>query len=372
MKTPPRSILVVVTRRIGDVLLATPVIRSLRRQWPDAVIDALVFTGTDGVVAANPDLRSVLTIAERPTTGAHLALAARLLRRYDLAVSLTPSDRPTLYAWLAGRTSIGLVVDSAKHRWKQWLLDRWVSYDNADTHTVNLYLRTLEALNVEVTRELVATWSQQDAANVSAALKDAGISGEFVVMHPSPKFAYKMWTYDGWRDTGLWLAAQGFRVVLTGGPDADERATVAAIAQSLPGAANLAGKLTLAETACVVSQARLYVGPDTAVTHLAAALGAPVVALFGPTDPLKWGPWPAGFAGGNNPWRRYGSQRAGKIALLQGGGMCVPCLLEGCDRRTDSFSDCLQQLPASRVIAAADALLKEHVMPPTRINPNVR
>ena len=108
-----------------------------------------MFAGTDGVLAANPDLRSVLTIAERPTAGAHLALAARLWRRYDLAISLVPSDRPTVYAWLAARASVGLVVDTRKQRWKQWLLDQWVAYDNANTHTVNLYLRTLGALGIE-------------------------------------------------------------------------------------------------------------------------------------------------------------------------------------------------------------------------------
>jgi len=372
MKTPPRSILVVVTRRIGDVLLATPVIRSLRRQWPDAAIDALVFAGTDGIIAANPDLRRVLTIAERPTAGEHWSLVSRLFRRYDLAVSLVPSDRPTLYAWIAGHTSIGLVVDTPKHRWKRWLLDHWIAYDNSGTHTVNLYLQTLAALDIPAIHEIVAGWSATDATHADNALRHAGITGEFAVMHPSPKFAYKMWTRDGWCAVGRWLAGQGLQLVLTGGPDADECAAVAAIAQSLPGSADLSGKLTLAETACVVSQARLFIGPDTAVTHLAAALGTPVVALFGPTDPVKWGPWPAGFNSNHNPWRRCGSQRVGKVALLQGGGMCVPCLLEGCERHTGSLSDCLQKLPASRVITAAAIHLQERPVPSTMINPHVR
>ncbi len=357
--TPPRSILVVVTRRIGDVLLATPVIRTLRRAWPAAAIDALVFTGTESVLQANPDLRRVLTIAGRPPLAAHLAFALRLWRGYDLALSLVPSDRPTLYAWMAGRTSVGLVVDELKHRWKQHLLDKWIAYDNAGTHTVNLYLRVAEALGLAAHRQVIAAWGDADAAAARAKLAAAGVSGGYAVLHPSPRFNYKMWALENWQECGCWLADQGLRVVLTGGPDGPERDYVAQLARALPAAANLAGELSLAETAYVLAQARLYIGPDTAVTHLAAALGVPVIAIYGPTDPLKWGPWPAPYARDANPWQRHGTQRVDNVSLIQGTGACVPCLLEGCDRHTDSYSDCLQQLPARRVIAAAAALLAQ-------------
>src|SRR5450631_96690 len=96
----PGTVLVVVTRRIGDVLLTTPLIRSLKQAWPGTAIDVLVFSGTEGVLAANPDIRRVLTIAERPQAWDHLRLLASIARRYDLALSMVPSDRPTLYAWL--------------------------------------------------------------------------------------------------------------------------------------------------------------------------------------------------------------------------------------------------------------------------------
>ena len=275
---------------VGDVLLATPVIRSLRRHWPEAAIDMLVFRGTEGVLAGNPDIRRVLTIAERPSASTHLALAARLWRRYDLSISLVPSDRPTAYAWLAGRRSCGLVVNAAKHRWKQWLLDISVDYDNSNTHTVNLYLRTLDPLGVQAITEVVAARPDKDMIRIDALLRETGVAGDFAVMHASPKFPYKMWTPDGWCEAGRWLQNKGLQLVLTGGPDADERAYVGAIAAQLPGALNLAGKASLAETACLLAQARLYIGPDTAVTHLAAAVGTPTVALFGPTDPAVWAP----------------------------------------------------------------------------------
>jgi heptosyltransferase III len=103
MKAPPRSVLIVVTRRIGDVLLATPLVRSVKRAWPQAAVDALVFAGTEGVIKANPDVRRVLTVRERPGAFEHAALLARLARRYDVALSTQHGDRATLYAWVAGR-----------------------------------------------------------------------------------------------------------------------------------------------------------------------------------------------------------------------------------------------------------------------------
>jgi heptosyltransferase-3 len=148
-------------------------------------------------------------------------------------------------------------------------------------------------------------------------------------------------------------------VVLTGGKDAAEIAYVESIAREVRGAVNLAGKLTLSQTAALLQSARAYVGPDTAVTHMAAAVGVPVVSLYGPSNPVKWGPWPHGYARAVNPWRRLGTQRVNNVTLLQGMIACVPCFNEGCERRIESFSDCLQQLPVARVAAALKDILSD-------------
>src|SRR5260370_39334397 len=81
---PPRSILVVCTRRIGDVLLTTPFVRSLKAQWPDTPIDMLVFRGTEGVLEHNPDVRRVIAVAPRARFRERLADASRIWRRHHL------------------------------------------------------------------------------------------------------------------------------------------------------------------------------------------------------------------------------------------------------------------------------------------------
>ena len=359
--TPPATVLVVVTRRIGDVLLATPLIRSLKRAWPAAAIDVLVFAGTEGVLTANPDVRRVLTIAERPRWGDHLAFAAGIARRYAIALSLVPSDRPTVYAWLAGRWRAGLVIDDPKHRWKTWLLQRWLPFDNADTHTVLMHLALAKVVDVAPCYEVVAAWSEADRGEVARWLPFAA-SAPYAVLHTYPKFNYKMWRPAAWVELAQQLKTRGLEVVLTGGTDAAELAYVDAIAREIPGAVNLAGKLTLSQTACLLQRARAYVGPDTAVTHMAAAAGVPVISLYGATNPVKWGPWPHGYSGAVNPWKRLGSQRANNVTLIQGNTACVPCFNEGCDRHVASYSDCLQQLPVARVAAALNRAIG--VMPP--------
>lgn len=359
----PQRILVVVTRRIGDVLLATPVLRSLKRAWPLARTDALVFRGTEGVLAANPDIERVLTVAERQKPHEHLRFHASLLRRYDLALSLLTGDRPTLYAFVAGRFRAGLQMNSRKEAWKQRLLDLSVAFDGLDTHTVRMNLALAGALGIEPVAEVVVAWSAEDARHVNQ-MAPGWDRAPFAVLHPFPKFNYKRWPLAGWTEVARWLDQRHLRIFLSGGPDREEIAYVAALAGRLGGdAVNLAGQVSLGALGCLLSKAAVYIGPDTAVTHMAAALGVPTVAIFGPSNPVRWGPWPKGFAAIRNPWTRFGSQRQGNVILVQGTGACVPCLLEGCERHIASYSDCLQQLPARRVIAAAEELLAANPVP---------
>lgn len=357
MTPQPRRVLVVITRRIGDVLLATPVMRSLKRAWPEAMIEVLVFNSTAGALSANPDIARVIAIPERPGFMQHIVFIGKLLRRYDWAISLLPGDRPTIYAFLAGRKRAGLLLETHTQRWKRWLLHHWRPYDPDATHTVLSYLSVLEPLAVPPIPEVMPGWCEADAQQAAAAL--SSLHGRpFVVLHLYPKFNYKMWHDTGWATLARWIAARGLHIVLTGGNDPVERDYVQRVASGMPNTLNLAGRLTLNECACVIARAQAYVGPDTALTHMAAALGVPTIALFGPSNAVKWGPWPHAHAPQTNPWRRIGSQRAGNVTLLQGAGTCVPCGLEGCGREVSSFSDCLQSLPVERVIAALEERLR--------------
>jgi heptosyltransferase-3 len=329
--TDQPRILVVALRRLGDVLLTTPLIRSLRHAWPDAHIDALVFADTAGILAGNPDLDDVVTMPPRPTALQSLALGARLWRKYDLAVSTQSGVAP--------------VEDRLSGRIKAALLDRSIGYVHS-LHRVEQMLRLADVLGIERVPEMVAPKPQPF---------EAMPAGPYAVIHAAPFFRYKQWTAQGWRDLAAALSARGLTVVASGGPAADEQRYLDEIWQGA-NVIRLDGKLNWPQLTGLLSKARVYVGPDTSVTHLAAATGCPTVAIYGPTDPRLWGPWPS--RGLDKPWAAAGSiQHSGNVWLVQNRLPCMPCQLEGCERRLDSASACLDELPASRVIAAVELAL---------------
>lgn len=343
--SPPKRILVVCTRRIGDVLLVTPLIRSLRRAWPLARIDVLVFLGTAGVLEGNPDIDRVIVFPERSRWRQRLVELRNLWRHYDLALSTLPSDRARIYGWAAGRRHLGL-IDPLEPATKRWWLDQWVAFDDLDTHTVTMGLALADRLGIERCAEVVVPRSAQPESRPATP---------YAVCHPHPKFNYKMWHEAGWIALIQALRARGLQVFLTGAPG--EAECCARIAEAT-GASSLGGKQTLAQIGDLLRGASLFIGPDTVVTHMAAATGVPTVALFGPSNPVKWGAWPAAWQGPESPWQLRGSGRRGNVFLVQGGGDCVPCRLEGCDRHVASYSRCLQEMPAERVIACAIEMLE--------------
>ena len=342
------------------MLLATPLIRSLKQAYPNAEIDALVFAPTAGVLAGNPDLHAVIAMPKK----GQLALVRQLWRRYDLAVAVTNSDRAHYAAWIAGRRRAGLV--SARMRWKQWLLGDTVLHDPARLHTVVQGLLLADVLGIARVPDVVPP-RPADQSALDPVLGPGWRDRPYAVLHPQPMYRYKAWTDDGWRALIRWLNAQGLRVVISGGPAEHEREAVSALLAGvdLPDGSviDVSGRLPFAALTPMIEAARLFVGPDTSVTHLAAACNTPTLALFGPSSPVTWGPWPQGWDGAaDSPWRlAVPFQRVGNVGILQGDHGrqigCIPCLQEGCERHLASPSDCLDRLTAARVIAAAAQLL---------------
>jgi heptosyltransferase-3 len=352
-KLPDRArILVIVMRRLGDVFLTTPLLRTLRKSFPDATIEVLVFHGTEGILSGNPDINAVTTVLQRPSARELFALIRHLWRRYDLAVSTQTGDRPTFLAYVAGRRRIGLApTDGSGVWWKRRVLNLPVTA-NVDNHRVVELLRLADGLGIISHPELVC------AANASAAwIVPNASGGRYAVLHPKPMYRFRRWTDDGWRSLANSLTERGLSVVVTGGPDASERAYLDALWRPTNSSVyRVDGRLDWPELAALIGGAAVYVGPDTSMTHLAAGTGCPTVALYGPTSPHRIGPWPVG--GLEEPWspaRRI--QHRGNVWVVQNLLPCLPCEKLGCERHYNSYSRCLDELSVDQVLSAVDQAL---------------
>ena len=157
---------------------------------------------------------------------------------------------------------------------------------------------------------------------------------------------------------------QGYQVVLSASPAKQDLQLNHEILSLLDqetrqNIVDTAGLLTIPQAGTLIRGALAYIGVDTSITHLAAACNTPSIALFGPTPPSNFGPWPNGFIGVQPYQLRARSQTVGNVTILQGPGECVPCRKAGCEDHASSRSECLDQLDPLQVIEALQSAIKK-------------
>ena len=343
----PRRALVIKLGHIGDVLVATPVFTALREAFPQLRLHALVNQGTQAMLAHNPIIEKVLVL-RRQHDGKRAALAHQLglvravaLGGYDLCLELSGGDRGAFYC-LASRARARLGFAAKRPCLRDRVFYLAVDRSGVDEHMASVNLRPLRAWGLDphdTGLKLYPGPSAQEQAGRLMAQHGFGSRG-FVLVHPTSRWMFKTWTMEGNREVIAHLASQGLPVALTCAPVPVEMDYLARLAGSLDPAwpvVNLAGALDLPTLGALLAQARLMVGVDSAPMHMAAALGTPVLALFGPSGEKMWGPWQVDHrvVAGDCPER--------------------PCGADGC--QGGKVSRCLEELPAARVIAALDELL---------------
>ena len=361
----PDRILVIATRQIGDVLLTTPLIRAARRRWPRARIEVLGFQGTLGMVRGNPDVDALIESPSRFGWRGLRAFVPTIWRRYDLALVTDPGDRAHLLGWLAARHRSGIVpAASGSNWWKKQLLDH-VVVAAGDRGTVHA---TAEK------QSLLAPWLDLHGA-VAEVVAPAGaplppqvqaqVMPGAVVVHAPSMWPYKQWPIPHFEALLEGLLAQGHQVVLTGSAGERDRECIAPLRllAAPPQLLDLSGQLDFNQLVTLLKGAALYIGPDTSVSHLAAATGIPVIAIFGPTNPMRWAPWPARAGAQELFARSMAVQKAGNVTVLQSSLACVPCGRAGCEDHQQSRSDCLVDIKPERVLEEATRILDAGVKP---------
>jgi heptosyltransferase-3 len=344
MTPAPERILCIKLKHIGDVLLMTPAIRALRRAWPESAIAALVPRGTEEVLAANPDLTAILTFDRDAGIAGNWQLI-RALRRYapDLVLEMGQGDREAVLGWLSGaRQRVGY-APGRSGRWRRALLTDVVPWNGAQ-HVIETNLDLVRACGIpaEASRPVLSV-RPEIRERMSARLAAAGLGpGEpLVVIHPGSRWLFKAWPEASCVEVIHRLVQHaGVAVAVTSGPGAVEVAAANRIPARVEGSrvgspiVNLIGRTSLAELAAVLERAALFIGVDSAPMHMAAALGVPVVALFGPSGEMSWGPWGDGHVVVTSPY------------------LCRPCGQDGC--LGSKRSDCLEAISPEQVTAAVE------------------
>jgi heptosyltransferase-3 len=313
------------------------------------------------MLQGNPDVSRLIATPARPGFGGTLRLARSLWRQYDLALVADAGDRAHLIGWLAAPQRSGILpAHNPSNWWKRRLLRHAVASagDRGEVHVVDEKLQLLSPWSGALPSGMPALVGPASEP-IPPALQSQLRPG-YVVIHTPSMWPYKQWPLPHFRQLIGHLAQAGRQVLLTGGPGSGDRAAGAA----MQGAASSdrlgdAGLLDFNQLAALLRGAALYIGPDTSVSHLAAACGIPVLAIFGPTNPQRWAPWPGG-TDGVQPLRfqrQAPAQTVGNVTLVQAGLSCVPCGRAGCDDHRESRTECLPAITPDRVAAQALEIL---------------
>lgn len=377
----PKKVLFIATRQIGDVLVTTPLIQQARELWPEAEFHFLGYRGKLDMLKGNPNIAELIETSDRPGFGEYLSLFNRLFQRYDLAIVTQPSDRAYFYGLVAAFRRVGVLgghpqglteQDKAKkskndkqNAWKKAICLHTVDVDYFGQHVITEKLRLLEVFYKNVQDLFSKPISVVPPAGEALTPVIASqLRSPYVVVHPGPLTAYKRWPLAYWQTLVTWLTQQGWQVVLSASPAKQDLQLNQDIVSLLDEATrenvvNAAGKLSIPQARSLIQGAHLYIGVDTSITHLAAACNIPTVALFGPTPPSNFGPWPNGFIGKQPYQLRARTQTVGNVTILQGPGECVPCRKAGCEDRADSRSECLDLLEPNQVIEAIEKITQK-------------
>lgn len=348
---PDARILAVKLADIGDLLTATPALRALRLRYPAGRLDVL--TTPHAARALPPGLADEVLTAPRSLARnvrglprlARLLVRLRRGRYHAVAFfhHLTLASGVAKYRLLAAATAAPVVagLDNGKGG---WLTHPATDLGFGAQHEVAYGLAVAERLGATPPADLRLAAATDPAGLEPLAAALAPLAGRpLVAIHPgSGGYApARRWEPAKWAAVADALAARYAAAILLVGTPADGAEQVAA-AMAAP-ALNLAGRTDLPTLAALLARCDLFLGADSGVMHLATAVGAPVVALFGPSNHLAWGPWAP----------------ASPAAVVRLGLSCSPCSYvghavgwrNGCWHRS-----CMADLEPEQVLAAVEAL----------------
>lgn len=356
MITPParERILLVRPDHLGDVLLTTPAIQALRRARPDAELHALTGPWSAGVLADYDEIDLILTIpfpgfsrTPKPNLRSpyqQLWHSSRQLRRigYSSAVIFRPDHWwGAMLARFAGIPHrVGYNVDEVG----PFLTEK---HEQVGGHVVEQNLRLVSGwTGTLATGTLPLNYPVQDADRmfISGYLEEWGLSqtSRLVVIHPGAGTPIKRWDSKRWAAVADALAREfDADIVITGGDHELPLAREIAAQMRTP-VCFVVGDAQVGQLAALYERALIVLGPDSGPLHLAVATGTPTVALYGPADPVEFGPWGS-------------TERHRLLASTIG---CRPCRVLDWSGDDPALHPCVREITVGQVLQAARQVLR--------------
>jgi predicted lipopolysaccharide heptosyltransferase III len=337
-----KRVLVIRLRSIGDTVLATPSLFALKRFLSHASVDILLEDWVAPVLDGFPHVDNVITIERRSTAGR--ARVARLLRRnnYDVVYNLHGGTTATLLTRATG----------AKHRvgyqtYQYARLYNHLSPPSASlwrrekTHSVEQQLALLGWTGVPVSdrppTKLAVTL--EASASIAARLTAAGLTdAPLAVIHPAAAFATKQWGADKFGRVAEDVRNRGLAVVAITTPN--EKPIIDELNRNTATPVLAFTDLSLPQITALLARARVFIGNDSGIAHIAAAVETPCVVIFGSSNTAHWRPW---------------ANAAAEVVVEE--MECQPCHGYFCEKFAEP--ECIKRVPVERVIAATERVLRE-------------
>lgn len=330
------SILIVKLSAIGDVIHALPVAHALKQQYPQSHITWVVEKPAYELLTNNSDIDEIL-IFDKPKFKSAMGMIKNIpeffdkLRKhqFDLALDLQGLFKSAAITVLSGaKKKLGY----CNMRELSSLISVPICGENCHGHIVERYLDVARFVGCSPKAAVFPiniTKAEIQSADRLLAEDNLELPSVYAVLAPGTNWPSKCWPSEKYAELAVILASRGIRPVIVGGPS-DDRLAVN-IKEKCITAVNLVGKTQLKELAYILKNALFFVGGDTGPMHLATAVETPVITLFGPTDPLRNGP--------------YGSKNV--VLTIQ--DSCKGCWKRHCPKGIN----CLDNIEVHQVIEAA-------------------
>lgn len=339
-----RRVLVVRLRSIGDTVLATPALDALRSFLPDARIDVLLEDWVAPVLDGFTDAGNVLTIERGASTVARARIARELrAARYDVAFNLHGGTTATLLTRATGaRHRVGYADYQYARLHNHTAPSPIELWGRASLHSVEQQLALVGWTGVPVSDDAPTRLAvtSEAAASIEAKLRAVGLNEAtpFALVHPAAAFETKRWDVRNFARVTEYLHERKLNCVAVAAPN--ETGLINELLREAAAPVAALTDLSLPEVTALAARSRLFVGNDSGIAHIAAAVGAPSVVIFGSSNITHWRPWASGPA-----------------EVVREELPCQPCPGYTCTEFDQP--ECIRRVPVERVVAAIERVMEE-------------